>query len=579
MIVSGLLKLVLVVWFADMTPNFDEAEFVRFGRAIYEGESGPKPWRAPGYQCFVAAGLWLCNGKEIGVRLLQVVCSLIASVLVYRIGRQQWSERVGLIAGAFFAFYPSHIAFSHLLWSETLFGMFVLLALERLLVADAHGSKIAAAVGGLALGAAALTRSTGLALLAAALVWLVMRRPFGQAARRAGLALAAALIVVAPWSIYATLHSGRVMVIDTNAGFNLWSGNNSQIPSDLQGLWSLGMAPKNGLDRKFAQYTAGEEWRGALAYQVRSKGMSSTVERDCMLRDWAIDEIRNKPGDFLKRVPKKLAAFWAPDFFLPRQLVRDWYGQTPALLAVVLIALTWLAAAVPLIGGPMALALLPRQRFRSLVLLWVAVYLATHALAYGHSRLHQPLIPVLILAVAALLWGHAPRPTFKRALFQGVPWAMLVLAAWLMVIPPLGGVYIMPGPRHAGVARALGAFRHAPLPGAKRLAWMLADVEASNGRNAKADRILEEGPWADDPWTLFMRARISESAKDKVRLLTQAVERDPELFAAWIYLARARNASGDSAGAENCLKRAAKIRPWDRRVMAEANKIKRTSGE
>ena len=158
--VSALLKVALAVAFTGIEPHYDEMGYLALGSAMAQGLGPPLPWRAPGYPVFVAAGLLAGGGHVLGVRLLQVALSVLASLLVYRIGRAQWGERAGLTAGAFVAFYPSQVAFSHLLWSETLFGCLVLLALERLLAADARRSARTALAAGLLLGLASLTRSS-----------------------------------------------------------------------------------------------------------------------------------------------------------------------------------------------------------------------------------------------------------------------------------------------------------------------------------------------------------------------------------------------------------------------------------
>ena len=96
-------KVALAVGFADLEPRYDETEYLQFGQAIRDGAT-PSLWRAPGYQWFVAAGLAIGGGKALGARLLQVVLSVAASLLAYRIGREHWGERAGLAAVPFQAF-------------------------------------------------------------------------------------------------------------------------------------------------------------------------------------------------------------------------------------------------------------------------------------------------------------------------------------------------------------------------------------------------------------------------------------------------------------------------------------------
>jgi hypothetical protein len=349
-------------------------------------------------------------------------------------------------------------------------------------------------------------------LLAATLAWFLWRRRERHAwVAPCAIALAAAAVVL-PWSAFASSRAGRLVVVDVNGGFNLWSGNNERIPPDLQGLWAVGLPLENGLDPRAASPLPGEAWRSEVMARLRAAGIEDEngPEADRWYRARALEEIAARPGRFVARVTRKLAALWAPDFFLPRHLLRDWYGRTPPILAASLTVLTMALSFVPLAFGLAALALLPPSRFRALAIAWIAAYVLVHAVAYGHSRMHQPLVPILTLAVAAWWCGERPASrTTSSALVRGGAWVALVLAAWIFVAPVLVGLYLMPGPRHAGFARAAGVVRHLPLPGARRVAWMLAGVELSVGRAERADRLLAEGPWANDPWSLYLRGRFA----------------------------------------------------------------------
>jgi hypothetical protein len=529
---SALLKIILAIVFADMPPRYDETEYVEFARAIREDGEPPRLWRAPLYQWFVAYASALTGGGLLGVRLLQAVLSVVASALVYRIGRRVSGERAALWAGAAAAFYPSQVAFSHYLWSETLYGFFTVLALERLLAADERGGRGPLLLAGAALGLATLTRSTGLVLLVASAGWLAFGRGRPGAARAAVVAVVAAAVVL-PWTMQASARAGRLVVTDVNGDFNLWSGNNEYIPPDLQGVWALGLPLENGLDARFLAYYPDDAFRRDVPVRMAQDGVTDAQGPDgaAWYREQARRELRRNPAGFLHRLPKKLAAFWAPDFFLPRHLLRDWYGPTPPALAAGLTVLTWAAAAVALLAGPAALVALRRSRFRSLALVWVAAYLAVHAVAYGHSRMHQPLVPLLLLAVAAFLFdtGDAPR---MRRLVRAAPVAALAIAAWISVWPILGGLYVHPGPRHAGMARLLAAGRELPLPGTQRQAWMLATVEASRGRNEEASRMLAESRHADLAWTWLLRALMAQTPEESRTFVAKALQRDPALEAA-----------------------------------------------
>ncbi len=556
LLVSGLLKVLLAFAFADLTPRYDEVEFLEFGHRILSGDA-PVLWRAPGYQSFVALGLLLAGGKVIGVRLLQVLLSVATTWFVYRIGRREAGERAALLAATFVAFYPSHVAFSHLLWAETLFLFLIVAAADRLLAArkagDAGGGAWMGAnreivLAGLLLGASALVRSVGVPLLVVAAAWLLVRR-----GRVATLSLvAAAAVVIVPWSITASVRAGRFVIVDTNPGWNLWSGNNPYIAPGQQGTWATGLSFQNGLEDAwrarlaerglppaFAGARLEGEWRADLVTALQRDGIPNRFgpEADAWYRREALREIRTRPGAALARVPLRIAGLWSPDFFLPRHLLRDWYGSVAPGLAGFLVVLTWIASSVPLVGGPMALVAMGRRRiapmepagsadrigFRSLVAGWVLVTVALHAVTFGVSRMHQPLVPFLVLAVAIALRGVGP-PQWKRVLPVGAAAA----AFGLVSLPVVVGEYVTPGPRHVGSARALAVVRHLPLPGAHYATWALAEAEVGAGRPAEARRVLEASADAERPGSLFLRALTAQDAGAAADLARRALEASPD---------------------------------------------------
>jgi 4-amino-4-deoxy-L-arabinose transferase-like glycosyltransferase len=104
---------------------------------------------------------------------------------------------------------------------------FVLVGLWLTLEAGRRESSGAALGAGLALGLAALTRSTWLPALAIAALWLAWHRQAGRPARRqALLLLLAGAAVLAPWAGYNHAVHGEWFVTSTNGGLNFWIGNN-----------------------------------------------------------------------------------------------------------------------------------------------------------------------------------------------------------------------------------------------------------------------------------------------------------------------------------------------------------------
>ncbi|MDP6530225.1 MAG: glycosyltransferase family 39 protein [Gemmatimonadota bacterium] len=498
------LRVALAVFFADLTPRYDETEFLSYGARIASDEGGPALWRAPGYQWFTAAGLLLSGGQAVGVRVLQALLSVGTVALVWRVARRPLGTRGALAASALVALHPSHIAFSHLLWSETLYGFLALAAFALLPAASRRGGAFRAAGAGALLGAAALTRSTGLALLAVSAVWLAASAPRGRRLLCAGALLAAGVVIVAPWSLHASGRAGEPVLIDANGGFNLWSGHNRYLGEGLPALWSVGLAPGNGVGVPLSDPRWREDVERRMAADGAGRGEDARIARDRWYRARAMEEVARDPAAALLRAPGKAAAFWSPDFFLPRHLLRDWYGPVSPGAAVALSLLTLAASVVFLIGGPVGLAAMRRSRFRSLAVSWVAVYFVVHMVVYGHSRMHQPLVPILAVAAVAAARRIRERGILRRSVVV----ATVVLLLWVRAWPLVAGVYVLPGPRHLGVARVFGSARHLPVAGAHHAAWMLAGAEAAAGNDARAVRLLSEDGVAEREWTAVLRTAL-----------------------------------------------------------------------
>ena len=263
----------------------------------------------------------------------------------------------------------------------------------------------------------------------------------------------------------------------------------------------------------------------------------------------------------------KLASFWAPDFFPARHLVRDWYGDLPPLAVALGLVIGVFLSFVPLLGGPVSLAAMRPAPFRSLALSWVFFYLVVHAVVFGVSRMHFPLVPILVLAVAGYFLDPNRRrdpETARRLSTRGLPWAAVILASWVFVAPLWVGLYLQPTPRHAGLVRALGGLRHLPVPGAEYVAWNLAAVEASLGNEPEALRILEEEGTVQRPFSRYLHARLASSSDAGEAELRRMVVEGDGTFGVYITLAQYSLERDDVAQAVVDLQGAQARRPWDR---------------
>jgi 4-amino-4-deoxy-L-arabinose transferase-like glycosyltransferase len=157
----------------------------------------------------------------------RVASCLMGAVLVVAVGllgRRVGGERVGLIAAALAALYPLLIAVDGSMRSESLYApliAFTLLAAYRLVDRPGFGR---AAVLGLCVGLATLTRSEALLLGGPLLVLVALRLPRPSGLKYTATMSAVAILVLVPWVARNWAEFGQP-VLSTNSGSLAYGAN------------------------------------------------------------------------------------------------------------------------------------------------------------------------------------------------------------------------------------------------------------------------------------------------------------------------------------------------------------------
>jgi arylsulfatase A-like enzyme/4-amino-4-deoxy-L-arabinose transferase-like glycosyltransferase len=468
-LVALLVRAVALVAAAGLQPLLDEQLYAQRAAALLDGrgflgsyqswvlhDDGlippadlpqyPGAWQPPGQSLFMAGVMALTGRSLFAVKAAQVLLGAVSVWLVYLLGRAWQGEREGLAAAWLVALYPNLIAFTHYLWSETLFTFLLLLGLWWLTRRPGLPGTGSTAAAGAVFGLAALTRSSifyFLPLLAAWLVW--SRPPHGRAAlARGALLLALAALVVAPWSVRNTRLHGGFVLLDTNGPYNLWRGNGPDSfddrddPAQPRYAWPLDgflLAPvMNRPARRLVEE----------AKQALRSATPSDLQVIAHARRAAWREIRAHPLVFLERIRYRLADMWNPTSFLIRHLQVGAYGKLPPGLAT-LLALLAAGTYLGLVALAAAGFWLSRRRPETwLVALLVAFTSAITAVSFGLTRFRLPLEPLLaIVAAPALLalWRRRPRAASAGA-------ALALAPLWLggctePAPPPRGGPNIL----------------------------------------------------------------------------------------------------------------------------------------
>jgi 4-amino-4-deoxy-L-arabinose transferase-like glycosyltransferase len=208
----------------------DSAYYHQLGSSIARGDliAPTAHFLSPLY-CYFVGLVYAVFGVDLdGIRLAQCVIGSFSCVLLYWIGRQMFSEIVGIVSGLCFAIYGLHIYYTEIILPTVLV---VFLNLTFLLLVSITPSKLTptrAAGAGVILGLAVLAKANSLLLVGVtiAVLWWQHR----QAGHRRFARLAIPLVVgtflaIAPIAVHNYVASGEFVLITTTAGRNLLKGN------------------------------------------------------------------------------------------------------------------------------------------------------------------------------------------------------------------------------------------------------------------------------------------------------------------------------------------------------------------
>lgn len=204
----------------------------------------PSSLRPPAYP-YALAAVYATTGNSLTAgRLLGVGLGVLSVVLVLVVAGEIWGRRVGLTAAGLCAVFPPLVVVSGTLLSESLFIPIELGAIATVLRARASPHPLAwSATAGLLCGLATLTRSVGILLLVAVILglWRAAPRPGARSLTPPVIAVAAAVLVIVPWTVRNAAEFGDVVPVSTQFGFTLAGAYNSVALQDgpLQGAWQV----------------------------------------------------------------------------------------------------------------------------------------------------------------------------------------------------------------------------------------------------------------------------------------------------------------------------------------------------
>lgn len=190
----------------------------------------PSAFHPPLWSLVLAATSWLGWTGFLAHKLTACVVGATTVAVVGVAGRELGGPRAGLIAAGLAAAYPNLWVVDGILMPETLSALAIALVVLTCVRLGAKPSRARAALFGLTIGLAALSRGEGLLLLptvALPLAWQAARRGLGLAAtgRSLLLTVAVAAAVIAPWTARNLATFDRPVPISANGEEVLTTAN------------------------------------------------------------------------------------------------------------------------------------------------------------------------------------------------------------------------------------------------------------------------------------------------------------------------------------------------------------------
>ena len=239
-----------------------------------ESGSQPSAFRPPGYPVLLA-GVYalsapITDDRWTVARIVQAALGTLLAGLIGLLGARLWGRRAGLAALAVAALSPPLILAGGSLESDLLFATLVVAAVLAVLGAGAAKPLRWTAAAGALVGLAALTRPYGLLVLAPLVI-----AAWGPARWRGAVVLvAAALVVIAPWTVRNAVQMDAFVPISTHTGESLAGTYNHETPTrdSYPGAWRPPDQLEEFADIYARPVDAGQEiWRQRELHRSRPR--------------------------------------------------------------------------------------------------------------------------------------------------------------------------------------------------------------------------------------------------------------------------------------------------------------------
>lgn len=373
-IVAGIFIFALAVrvFFAVKSADVLNGDAIRYdalavslaeGRGYVDEAGNPCSHYPPFYPFFLGAVYSLFGHAFAVVRIIQSAIGAVICVLIWFIAKMLINTRAGIIAALFSTIYPPFIKMSELLMTELLFTFLLLLITVWMLTWPVRGKIIYAALAGILLGMASLTRAAMLFyifFIFPVFLWSNRKRRFTAPIKQFLLLSLFYTATLAPWTIrnYVVYH--KFVPIATQGGITFYSSY--CLPGGVFGKLADDRDP----------------------VVVEANKISSPAERSSLLFSKGIEFIKQNPAKFFSLQFQKILYFWAP---FDWEIIGDkWFNILYVLMA-------------PFFIGGFFLAFKEFRKFYP-ILLPILYFQIVSLVFYGSPRFRLPVEPFLFILSA-----------------------------------------------------------------------------------------------------------------------------------------------------------------------------------
>jgi 4-amino-4-deoxy-L-arabinose transferase and related glycosyltransferases of PMT family len=287
----------VAVLMIDVTPTsdadwyFGQATALSEGKGYLSGSGEPTAFWPVGWPLVLSLVFTQFGASTVVLGLFNLASAMLIGLLTLALGRRLFGSEGAARAGLLLlAVYPNAIGYVPLALTEVFYTALLLTGCW-IIVTRANRWQLVTA--GLVFGIASLVKAQSMVVIPMlfAIEWLRGRelwRRFPRLFAEGLLVLGVAMLTVLPWSVRNHSALGHWVLISTNGGYTLLTGNHGTATGD---------------------YTPD----APVVKELMNRPGLDEVERDAEAKRLGMAWIKANPDKFLALMPKKLMRLWLPD--------------------------------------------------------------------------------------------------------------------------------------------------------------------------------------------------------------------------------------------------------------------------